>query len=127
MATKKAVQRSLFHRVGGGIDFSRLTEQMIPTILMGLVVIYANSKVTEYQIADIRKDMVRAEASDVQKQAWLQAQSEKLAGISAQMAGFLAQQTQLNAAMDARLTYVERAQANRVTVIEPASPERRTR
>ncbi len=105
--------RVLFHSRSGGIDFARLFEQLIPTVIIGALVIYANSKVTEYQVTDLRRDLDRAAASARDYANNQQQQSEKLAAITAQITAFLGQQTQLNTSMDARMTYLERSRPGR--------------
>jgi len=101
--------RVLFHSRTGGIDFARLFEQLIPTCIIGALVIYANSKVTEYQVMDLRRDLDRAAITAREYATNQQLQSEKLAAITAQITAFLGQQTQLNSTMDGRMTYLERA------------------
>ncbi len=105
--------RVLFHSRSGSFDFSRLFEQLIPTVIIGGLVIWANSKVTEYQVLDLRRDMDRAAIIARDYANNQQMQSEKLAAITAQITAFLGQQTQLNSTMDARMTYIERSRAGR--------------
>ncbi len=100
--------RVLFHTRNGGLDFARLFEQLIPSVIIGGLVIYANSKVTEYQVMDLRRDMDRAALTARDYAINQQTQSKELAAITAQITAFLGQQTQLNTAMDARMTYLER-------------------
>ena len=108
--------RGLFARTAGGFDFQRLLEQSIPAIIVGAFVIFANLKVSEYQVNQLRADMDRTAAITAKSQADMAAvqmqqavQSEKLTSISAQMASFLGQQVAVNAAMDARMTFLERS------------------
>ncbi len=103
----------MFHSRSGSFDFSRLFEQLIPTVIIGGLVIWANSKVTEYQVLDLRRDMDRAAIIARDYANNQQMQSEKLAAITAQITAFLGQQTQLNSTMDARMTYIERSRAGR--------------
>lgn len=105
---RAAKPRSLFHTRLGGFDLSRLLEQLIPAVIIGAVVIYATSKVMEYQIGILQRDMDRSTAVVQQTQTQSQQQSEKLAAITAQIAAYLGQQTALNSAIDARVTYLER-------------------
>lgn len=99
--------RKLFHNTrGGGIDLARLVEQLIPAILMGALVIYANLQVTRAQVDDVRQEVRELKGS-------YYVQNDKLIALNAQVAAYLGQQTQLNAAMDARLTYIERGQRPR--------------
>ncbi len=122
MTTKKPVHRNrlLFHTVGGHVDFSRLVEQSIPTLVMGVIVIYANSLVSGAQIINLKEQVEKGEAARIAIFTQLQATNVELAKLNAQVVAFLGQQNSLNAAMDARLTYIERAQnTGRVTVINP--------
>lgn len=107
-------------KISERFNLIRLFESLVPTVIVGLVVVYANFRVMQYQVDDIRKELDRAAVVDAgrqvqfreesdKRQTQLREQSEKLVGISAQMSSYLAQQTTLNAQMDARLTYVERA------------------
>ncbi len=105
--------RVLFHTRNGGLDFARLFEQLIPSVIIGGLVIYANSKVTEYQVMDLRRDMDRAALTARDYAINQQTQSKELAAITAQITAFLGQQTQLNTAMDARMTYLERSGSKR--------------
>jgi len=93
--------RRLFHRTAGGIDFARLLEQLIPSIIIGLIVIYANSLVMQNQVSELKLRQDRIEDK-------VTSQNEKLIALNAQVAAYLGQQTQLNAAVDARMTYLER-------------------
>ncbi len=95
-------RRQLFHKKSGGIDLSRLFEQLLPTLIVGAFVVYANYRVMEGQVADIRMRVDKTEEK-------VSGQNEKLIALNAQIAAYLGQQTQLNAAMDARMTYLERS------------------
>ena len=103
-----APHRQMFHTSNGGVDFARLVEQLVPSLMIGVLVVYANFKVMQTQVEDLRKELDRAAQSDVARQQQIQAQSEKLAGITAQITAFLGQQVTINTSMDARLTYIER-------------------
>jgi precorrin-4 methylase len=117
---KKMPPRSLFHTLGGGIDISRLVEQMIPTVVMGIVVIYANSLVSSAQISTLKDQANRTDSVLSVLQAGLNSTNVETARLNAQVVAFLGQQVALNAAMDARLTYLERArETGSVTVIQP--------
>ena len=111
--------RTLFHTVRGAIDFSRLFEQMIPTVLMGLIVIYGNSLVSGSQVANLKEQFDHSEAARASMQTQLQSANIEMAKLNAQVVAFLGQQVTLNAAMDARLTYLERSREGGVTVIQP--------
>jgi len=112
--------RSLFHTLGGGFDISRLIEQMIPTVLMGIVVIYANSLVSSAQINNLKEQVTHSDEARVSMQTNLQQTNVELAKLNAQVVAFLGQQVTMNAAMDARVTYLERSRENGgVTVIQP--------
>lgn len=100
--------RNLFHNKEGGLELSRLVEQLIPSIVIGVIVTFANFKVIESQVGDLRKELERASLADVERQRQLQNQSEKLAGLNAQISGFLSQQVAVNAGLDARMIYMER-------------------
>jgi len=109
-------ERGLFARTAGGFDFQRLLEQSIPAIVVGAFVIFANLKVSEYQVNQLRADMDRTAAVTAKSQADMSAlqvqqaaQSERLTSISQQIASFLGQQVAVNAAMDARMTFLERS------------------
>jgi len=117
---KKMPPRSLFHTLGGGFDFSRLIEQMIPTVVMGIVIIYANSLVSSSQISGLKEQANRTDAVLSVLQNGLNSTNVETARLNAQVVAFLGQQVALNAAMDARLTYLERSRENgSVTVIQP--------
>ena len=106
--TPMPTKRPLFHIRGGGFDVSRMIEQLIPAVVIGAIVIFANAKVTEYQVSEMRKEIDRTAATTFTQQQQLGMQSEKLATIAAQMTAFLGQQIAVNTAMDARLTFIER-------------------
>ena len=113
-------QRTLFHRLGGGFDIARLVEQMIPTIVMGIIVIYANSLVSSAQISTLKEQANRTDGVLATLQSGLNSTNVETARLNAQVVAFLGQQVSLNAAMDARLTYLERARETAsVTVIQP--------
>jgi len=110
------VERQWFGRSTGGFDYQRLIEQSVPAIVVGAFVIFANIKVSEYQVNQLRSDMDRTAAVTAKSQADMAAlqvqqaaQSERLTSISQQIASFLGQQVTVNAAMDARLTFLERS------------------
>lgn len=110
------MERQWFGRTAGGFDFQRLLEQSIPAIVVGAFVIFANVKVSAYQMEEMQKKMDITAAATAKSQADMATvqmqqavQSEKLTAISAQMASFLGQQVSVNAAMDARLTFIERS------------------
>lgn len=103
-----APKRQLFHTTGGAVDVSRLVEQAIPAVIVGAFVILANSKVTESQVGDLRADLREAQQVASEQQKQIASQSEKLAGITAQIATFLGQQVQINSTMESRITYIER-------------------
>jgi hypothetical protein len=110
MATRKQEpHRRLFHTFGGGLDLSRLVEQLIPAVVIGGIVIYANTMVTSNQVGDLKAAIARSDATTKEQQQKLDTQSEKLAAISAQLTAFLGQQLQLNTSIDARMTYLERS------------------
>lgn len=117
--SKQTPSRQLFHTMRGGFDLSRLVEQMIPTVLMGIVVIYANSLVTAVQINTLKEQVTHSDDARVSLQANLQQTNVELAKLNAQVVAFLGQQVTMNAGMDARLTYLERSRENGVTVIQP--------
>lgn len=106
-------QRRAFHTWGGNVDFSRILENLAPTVIVGLIVIYANSKVTQTQVDDIKRDVSSLKDQLTSQNEKLTNQNEKLITLNAQVAAYLGQQTQLNAATDARLTYLERAGARK--------------
>ncbi len=93
--------RKMYHTQKGVFDLSRLVEQLIPSIIIGAVIVYANNVVVQSQVGDLR---ARAERQEER----LSSQNEKLISLNAQVASYLSQQNQLNTTMDARLTYVER-------------------
>lgn len=108
-------KRSLFSRATGGIDYQRLIEQMIPAVIVGTFIAFANAKVTEYQVGELTKkiDTTETETRTTQSQLVTQTilaaqQSERLTSIAAQMSLYLGQQTTINTAIDARLTFMER-------------------
>lgn len=115
MTEDSEVHRRLFHTMGGRFDIARLIEQLIPTLIAAVLVAWVNLSVTQSQVGDMRIEMreLRGKVGD---------QNEKLIALNAQVAAYLGQQTQLNAAMDARLTYLERASRDTggVTVIQPS-------
>lgn len=93
-----------------GFDFSKLMEHWGPTVLVGVIVVYANSAVTQAQMTELRNQV-----SDLRTQVFrlddkVSEQNGKLIGLNAQVASYLGQQTQLNTAMDTRMTYLERMQ-----------------
>lgn len=90
-------------------NLTRVIESLVPTVIVGGLVIFANFKVMQYQVDDIRKELDRASIVEAAGQTQRREQSEKLVGIAAQMTSYLSQQTTLNAQMDARITYLERA------------------
>lgn len=96
--------------MSGHFQFSRVIEQLIPSVIIGCLVVFANLKVTENQVADIRKELDRVAITEQARQQQLQQQSERLVGITAQLTAFLGQQVNINSAIDARLTYIERSQ-----------------
>ena len=93
------------------MDIPRLVEQLIPAIIMGGIVIFANFKVTASQVDDLRQVMRDDQIVNARQQEQLQAQGEKLASITAQITTFLGQQVQINQAIDARMTYIERTRS----------------
>lgn len=101
-------RRHLYHTTGGDLDLSRLIEQLIPAVVIGAFVVFANFKVTSGQVDDLRNDMHDAQVAATHQQEQIQAQAEKLAGISAQIATLLSQQVAMNTSTDARLTFLER-------------------
>ena len=96
---------------------SRLVEQLVPAIVIGAIVVFANYKVTEAQVGDLRGEVSQAQTETIKQQGQIQSQAEKLAGITAQISAFLGQQVQMNSAMDARVTYIERERLAHTTVI----------
>lgn len=100
--TDEPETRALFHKShGGGVDLARLFEQLLPTIVVGLIVIYANSLVTKSQVED-----VRVEVRELKDKYSLN--NDKLIVLNERIASYLERQNTLNAAMDARMTYLER-------------------
>lgn len=102
-------QRKAFHTWGGSIDFSRIFENLVPTVLVGLAVISANSLVTQKQVEDIKTEVKSLQSQLAAQGDKMTGQNEKLIALQAQVVTYLGQQTQLNASIDARLTYLERA------------------
>lgn len=105
--------RRLFHDQTGNIDFSRMLEQLIPSIAIGAIVIYANNIVTQYQVSDLRTDVASIKQDLRSNSVAMSTQNNEIVRLQAAMTAYLGQQTQLNAAMDARLTYLERADSRR--------------
>jgi len=113
--------RALFHNILGGFDFSRLLEQLIPTAAVGVIVMYGNSLISSYQVSNLKEQFDHSEVARVSMQAQLQSTNVELAKLNAQVVAFLGQQVTMNAAMDARLTYLERSrEGGNVTVIQPS-------
>lgn len=109
------VKRNLFTRVTGGIDFQRLFEQLIPAIIVGAFVAFANAKVTESEVGELTKKIDATTADTRVQQAQLAAQAvmsaaqqERLTAIAEKMTSYIGQQTAINANINDRLTYIER-------------------
>jgi hypothetical protein len=104
--------RKLF-RNASGFDFQRLLEQSLPSIIIGAIVVYANFRVLETQVASLREEMAR-QASDVRiSTAAQQNTSERLTAVTERVASFLGQQVQFNGSVDSRITYLERSNSSR--------------
>lgn len=82
---------------------SRVFIQWAQNLAVGAIVIYANFAVMQSQVQDLKTQVYRLDEK-------VSEQNGKLIGLNAQVAAYLAQQTQLNTTMDARLTYLERQQ-----------------
>lgn len=100
-------KRPLFHKRMGGFDLQRLFEQLLPNILIGAIVVFANLKVIEYQVSEMRREIDTTTKTTANQQMQLAAVSEKLATVAAQMTAFLGQQVLANATTDARMTFME--------------------
>lgn len=94
--------------MGGGVDFSRLMEQLIPTVAVGAFVLYGNAQIVSNQVAELRKDMDRTVQYQQSLQIQNNSQSLELTRIAAQLTAFVEQQNKLNSTMDSRMTYLER-------------------
>jgi hypothetical protein len=92
----------------GGFHWSRLVEQLVPLAIVGGLTVYANGVVTTTKVDDLKSQITILTASTQAQQQQLQQQSRELAGITAQLQGFIGVQTTINATMDARATYLER-------------------
>lgn len=114
--------RRAFRSWSGGFDFARVIENITPTAIVGAVVIFANVWVSQImsqrQIDEVRSSiqMTNHQVSRLEEKVSSQSdkltvQNEKLIALNAQVAAYLGQQTQLNAAIDARMTYIERGQS----------------
>jgi hypothetical protein len=104
--------RKLF-RNANGFDFQRLVEQALPSVVIGAIVVYANFRVLEAQVASIREEMAR-QASEVRVSTAAQSNtSERLTAVSERVASFLGQQVQFNSSVDSRITYLERSNSSR--------------
>jgi hypothetical protein len=113
MATSRPVERKLFHNREGQVDFQRMLEQLIPSVLIGAVVVYANNLVTQSQVADLRADVAIIKSELRGTNSTMSTQNNDIVRLQSSMTAYLGQQTTLNAAMDARLTYLERAERRR--------------
>lgn len=109
METENEPQRKLFHTTGGGIDFSRMVEAAAPNLIVGIIVIFATTKVLESQIGDLKDARAIDRAAVISMQQQLTDLAIKQAGISAQTTLFLGQQVSINSTLDSRLTFMERS------------------
>lgn len=102
------MERKLFHDMAGRIDMSRLLEHAIPVAFMGAITIWGNSIISGVQIANLKEQVDRTESARVTLQSSVQNTNIEMAKLNAQVVAFLGQQVTMNAAMDARVTYLER-------------------
>lgn len=100
--TEDEQHRRWFHTTNGSFDLVRLVENLVPAAIIGMIVIYSNSIVTQSQVRELSTRLERTEDK-------VTSQNERLIGLNAQVTAYLGQQTQLNVQMDARMTYLERA------------------
>ena len=106
-------QRGWFHRSrsgGGGIDFARLIELAIPLVITAAVVMWTNAQVTSNQVSELKQSNVYSENQRQALQRDMQEAQNRLIELNAKVTAYLGQQTQINSNLDARLTYIERAQ-----------------
>jgi hypothetical protein len=107
--------RKLFQKSasrGGGFDLWRLVEQLIPTAIAALIVIWTTTQVTQNQVNELKQTAI---TSDIQRQSLqkdIQEAQNRLIELNAKVTAYLGQQTQINSAVDARLTYIERDRRN---------------
>jgi hypothetical protein len=75
-------KRHLFHVSGrgGGIDLARLAEQLIPSLIIGCVIVFANFKVTESQVGDLKMQQLETAHQLFLQQSQAAQQSDKLTG-----------------------------------------------
>ena len=89
---------------------SRLFEHAIPVVFMGAVTIWGNSIISGVQIANLKEQVDRSESARITMQNSVQNTNVEMAKLNAQVVAFLGQQVTMNAAMDARVTYLERTE-----------------
>lgn len=110
MADEANGERKLFHTASGRFDLWRLVEQLIPTGIAAFVVIYTTTQVTQNQVNDLKASAMQSEVQRQSLQKDIQEAQNRLIELNAKVTAYLGQQTQINSAVDARLTYIERAQ-----------------
>lgn len=101
--------RKLFHNRQGNLDISRLVEQLIPLAIVGGVVVYANSLVTQSQVGESKTRIEALERELREVRSEQRTTNATVVGLLAKIDAYLGQQTTLNQAMDQRILFLERS------------------